>query len=165
MMIKPAVLCFLRQPEEILLARKTRGIGAGLRNGYGGFVEPDETIEDAIHREVCQESKVCVDPRFMSRSAVMSFHGSIKGGQIFVCEVHVFFAYRWIGEPQATDEMSDPRWFPVDKMPYRDMMAIDRKWLPFILHDCLIIGTSHGHDERIEIDVVNGFPQFLADNK
>ncbi|MCP5842996.1 NUDIX domain-containing protein, partial [Klebsiella pneumoniae] len=47
-------LLFLRRDDELLLAMKKRGFGAGKWNGVGGKIEAGETIEDALVRE-CQE--------------------------------------------------------------------------------------------------------------
>lgn len=37
-------LVFVRKPREILLGMKKRGFGEGKWNGFGGKVEPNETI-------------------------------------------------------------------------------------------------------------------------
>ena len=47
---KVLTLAFVRRPSEILLGFKKRGFGVGLWNGFGGKVEPGETIEAAAKR-------------------------------------------------------------------------------------------------------------------
>ena len=47
---KVLTLAFLRRSGEILLGFKKRGFGAGRWNGFGGKVEPGETIEQGARR-------------------------------------------------------------------------------------------------------------------
>jgi len=51
-------LLFLIKDDQILLAMKKRGFGAGRFNGVGGKVEPGETIEQALIRESQEEINV-----------------------------------------------------------------------------------------------------------
>lgn len=46
--------------DQILLGMKKRGFGMGKWNGFGGKVEPGETIEEGALREMAEESGVCV---------------------------------------------------------------------------------------------------------
>ncbi len=43
-------LVFLVDDDRVLLGMKKRGFGAGKWNGFGGKVEPGETIEEAAIR-------------------------------------------------------------------------------------------------------------------
>ncbi|XP_013792352.1 7,8-dihydro-8-oxoguanine triphosphatase-like [Limulus polyphemus] len=43
-------LVFVRKQAEVLLGLKKRGFGKGKWNGFGGKVEPSETIEQAAKR-------------------------------------------------------------------------------------------------------------------
>jgi len=47
---KLLTLVFIIEPDRILLGMKKRGFGAGWWNGFGGKVQPDETIEEAAKR-------------------------------------------------------------------------------------------------------------------
>lgn len=49
-MKKLYTLAFLRRESEILLGYKKRGFGKGKWNGFGGKVDPGETIEHAAIR-------------------------------------------------------------------------------------------------------------------
>ena len=44
----------------------------------------------------------------------------------------VFHATEFEGEPHATDE-AIPLWTPLDRIPYDEMWADDRHWLPLLL--------------------------------
>lgn len=47
---KLLTLVLVVQPGRVLLGMKKRGFGAGKWNGFGGKVQPGETIEQAAHR-------------------------------------------------------------------------------------------------------------------
>ncbi len=51
-------LLLLRKGNQILLAMKKRGFGAGKFNGVGGKLEENETLEDAMLRETKEEIDV-----------------------------------------------------------------------------------------------------------
>ena len=44
----------------------------------------------------------------------------------------VFRTEAFHGEPRETEEMN-PTWFPVDRIPYREMHDGDEHWLPYVL--------------------------------
>ncbi len=47
---KLLTLVLVVQPGRVLLGMKKRGFGAGKWNGFGGKVQPGETIEQAARR-------------------------------------------------------------------------------------------------------------------
>lgn len=47
---KIMTLTMILKNNEVLLGMKNRGIGEGKWNGFGGKVEPNETIDDAAKR-------------------------------------------------------------------------------------------------------------------
>lgn len=47
---KIMTLTMIIKNDEVLLGMKNRGIGTGKWNGFGGKVEPNETIDDAAKR-------------------------------------------------------------------------------------------------------------------
>lgn len=49
---KLMTLTMIIKNDEILLGMKNRGIGKGKWNGFGGKLEPNETIDDAAKRYV-----------------------------------------------------------------------------------------------------------------
>lgn len=49
---KLLTLVLVVQPGRVLLGMKKRGFGAGKWNGFGGKVQPGETIEDAARRYI-----------------------------------------------------------------------------------------------------------------
>ena len=123
-----ATLLFLLREDEILLAMKKRGFGAGKWNGTGGKVEPGESIEHAALRE-CQE-EIGVTPLDPRQFGVLQF--DMADDPTFQSEVHIFVAHAWQGQPHETEEMR-PKWFKTSEIPYYDMWSDDKFWLPLLL--------------------------------
>jgi 8-oxo-dGTP diphosphatase len=130
--MKQNTLLFLLKPEsdEILLAMKKRGFGAGKLNGVGGKVEPDEIIEASAVREAHEEIGVQILPENLKKVAEIKFSFDQKPDWSIHC--HVFLATEWKGEPMETEEMA-PTWFKVAEIPYDQMWIDDKHWLPLVL--------------------------------
>lgn len=111
----------------VLLGFKKTGFGAGRWNGFGGKVEPRETIEAAAAREVREEAGLKVSA--LKEVAVVEFD---IAGTPQIHEVHVFITSNFIGEPTESDEMR-PQWFKESEIPYDTMWPDDRVWLPLLL--------------------------------
>lgn len=120
-----ATLLFVVRQGQVLLIRKKRGLGAGKINGPGGRLQPGETPLDAAVREVTEE--VCVTPRGITEHGELSFQ-FVDGYSI---HVHVFRASDCDGEARETPE-AVPLWTPLDAVPYDEMWADDRIWLPHL---------------------------------
>lgn len=120
-------LLLLIRHDEILLAMKKRGFGAGYWNGIGGKIEAGETVEQALVRE-CQE-EINVTPTKFHKVAVHDFKFPDGHSDMLV---HAFIGTEWQGEPEETDEMA-PHWFKTKEIPYDEMWADDRYWVPLVL--------------------------------
>jgi mutator protein MutT len=127
--MKQLTLLFLQRDEQVLLAMKKRGFGAGRWNGVGGKLDQGETVEQALVRE-CQE-EIEVTPTKYERMAEIVFHEQHEGTK-HTLQVHVFAATEWESEPNETEEMA-PKWFGLDEIPYDEMWADDPYWLPQVL--------------------------------
>jgi len=124
-------LLFLFRDNQILLAMKKRGFGVGKYNGIGGKLEPGETVEQAMVRETQEE--ITVTPTQYKKCGVTKFD-EYRDGEHIMVYVHVFIADSFEGEPQETEEMR-PVWVDVDKIPWEQMYATDREWLPIVLEN------------------------------
>jgi 8-oxo-dGTP diphosphatase/2-hydroxy-dATP diphosphatase len=129
-------LCIIHQPPKILLGMKKEGFGAGRWNGFGGKVQDGETIEEAMLRELAEESGglKMIDSK---KRAIFRFYFPHKPE--IDCEVHVFKASQFDGEPQETDEMR-PQWFEETEIPFDKMWSDDKLWLPLFLADKTLKG-------------------------
>lgn len=118
--LSPSIIVLVHREDEVLLARNHR-FPEGMYSTLAGFVEPGETIEQTVHREVFEEVGLQVSPpQFMGSqswpfpdSLMLGFHAEYAGGDILCQE----------------DEIADAQWFPLGDLPaIPGKMAISR-WL------------------------------------
>jgi len=119
-------LMFVISEGQALLIRKKRGLGAGKINAPGGKIDPGETPLQAAIRET--EEEVGVTPLDPEERGELSFQ-FVDGLRL---HVRVFFSNRWVGDPRESDE-AIPMWTPLGAMPYDEMWADDRVWVPELL--------------------------------
>jgi 8-oxo-dGTP diphosphatase len=112
--------------DRVLLMRKKRGVGAGLYNGPGGKVEPDESPRECAVREAAEELRV--DVHDLEKVGELRF--AFGGEPAFFC--HVFRSADFTGPPEETPE-AVPEWFTADELPYGEMWEDDRHWVPLLL--------------------------------
>lgn len=132
--LKHLTLLLLHQAarRRVLLGLKKRGFGAGRWNGFGGKIEPGETVLAAALREMREESGLAVRDARYAAHVVFAFEGQRER-----MSVHVLAASDAGGgadeeSPPESDEMR-PRWFATDAVPYDEMWLDDRDWLPLLL--------------------------------
>jgi 8-oxo-dGTP diphosphatase len=121
-----ATLLFVVRDGQVLLIRKKRGLGAGKVNAPGGRVEGDETPEACAVREV--EEELLVTPTGLTHHGEHRFQ-FVDGYRL---HVHVYSATGCVGEAGETDE-AIPLWTATDAIPYDEMWADDRMWIPTLL--------------------------------
>lgn len=127
--LKRATLLFLVQDNQILLAMKKRGFGAGKWNGVGGKPEGSESILQTAIRECVEE--INVTPIKLQQVATLNFYfpdDKFDWNQ----QVSVYLCSKWNGEPTETDEMK-PKWYNLNNIPYESMWSDDAYWLPEVL--------------------------------
>lgn len=138
-----ATVCYLIKDNKVLLALKTKKIGEGCWNGYGGGIEEKESVIEAAVRELHEESGVVAIPEYLEKIAVVDFHNTKSDGSTFICRVHFFKVFKWTGDPQESEEMITPTWFEINNLPVEKMMPADVYWLPLALGGKKIIGKAH----------------------
>ncbi|HEV7495318.1 NAD(+) diphosphatase [Baekduia sp.] len=98
----PVVIMLVTDGDRCLLGRQTTW-PAGRYSALAGFVEPGERLEDAVAREVLEESGIVVDDVRYLESQPWPFPVSLMLG---------FFATYVSGEPVPGDgELEDVRWY------------------------------------------------------
>lgn len=121
-----ATLIFVVEPERVLLIRKKRGLGAGKMNAPGGRIEPNETRLEGALRELREELGVGATGVVEYGELAFQF----CDGYALLC--HVFRADLCVGTPIETDEAT-PHWCALDALPFDEMWADDRLWIPLLL--------------------------------
>lgn len=136
-MPKVLTLCLLHHQGQLLLGKKKRGFGVGKWNGFGGKLEPGESIGAAARREMMEESGITILDMEERGLLLFSFEDGTPD-----LEVHVFAVTTFSGEPKETEEMV-PAWFPVDQLPQDQMWADDVYWMPSFLAGKEFRGRFH----------------------
>ena len=117
--VSPAMMVLVTRGREMLLARANR-FPPGMYSALAGFVEPGETIEDCIAREVREEVGVeVVRPVYFGsqswafpHSLMIAFTAEYAGGELV---------------PDAS-EIAEARWFTPETLPATPMsISIARK--------------------------------------
>lgn len=124
---KVLTLCFVVRDGRVLLGMKKRGFGAGRWNGFGGKLEPGESVEDGARRELREEAGI--EARSLRPRGTLTFDYRHAGKTM---EVRVFEVDGYDGEIGETEEMR-PRWFAFADFPYGEAWPDDRFWMPHFL--------------------------------
>ena len=122
--ISPAVIMAVRRGDEVLLARRA-GMRASFWSVLAGFVEPGETLEQAVAREVGEEAGVEVEDVRYVGSQPWPFPSQLMIG----------FRARYAGGELRIDEteLAEAAWFGREELPPIPP--------PFTIANRLILGT------------------------
>jgi mutator protein MutT len=106
----------LNEAGEILLQRRTDN---GLWGLPGGSVELDETLLDALKREVAEETSLnVIDAEPMGIYCGPNQKFAYPNGDKVQCFAIAFIVKQWAGHPQADHaEGSEVRFFPLSQLP------------------------------------------------
>ena len=106
--LSPSIIVLVSRGDEILLARSPR-FAAGVYSALAGFVEPGESIEACVKREVREEVALEVgNLRYIAsqswpfpHSLMLGFHADYVSGEVL---------------PQP-EEIEDAGWYRLDQLP------------------------------------------------
>lgn len=106
--LSPSMIVVVTRGDQILLARSPRFVN-GMYSALAGYVEPNETVEHCVEREVREEVSLEInDIRYIAsqnwpfpHSLMLGFHAQYSSGEIV---------------PQL-DEIEDAQWFSIHNLP------------------------------------------------
>jgi NAD+ diphosphatase len=104
--IDPAVIVVVHDGQRALLGRQATW-PKGRYSALAGFVEPGETLEDAVVREVAEETGIRVTGTHYFACQPWPFPASLMVG---------FHAEAEHGTVQLDDELEDARWFSAEEI-------------------------------------------------
>jgi NAD+ diphosphatase len=114
--ISPAMMVLVKRGDRILLARNVAVPAGGRMSALAGFLEPGESIEEAIHREVFEEVGLEVkDLRYFASQSwpfphalMIAFTAEYAGGELR-CDPAEIADARWFGPGDPLPELSPPQ--------------------------------------------------------
>jgi 8-oxo-dGTP pyrophosphatase MutT (NUDIX family) len=145
-MKKEASLCLIEDTEnhKFAMVRNHRGINKGCINFPGGKKEPGETMEECACRETFEETGLTIkNPAKVGyvEFPTMDFY------------VHVYKCSDFSGSLKESSDEVDVFWQDADKIPYDQMRAADKDFLPLILAG-KYVRKSYFYDENFQIEKV-----------
>lgn len=107
--ISPCVIVLIHDGNKILLANNVKFRNRKLYSLLAGYLDPGESLEDAIHREIYEETHIRVTDIQYRTSQCWPFPQQIMAG---------FFAKYESGIIRIQeDELADAAWFDIDNLP------------------------------------------------
>lgn len=113
--LSPAVIVRINRGPELLLARNRNFVG-GFYSIIAGFVEPGESLEEAVVREVAEETSIQIknlryhgsQPWPYPNSLMLGFTAEYAGGEIHIDESELADAgwFRWDALPMVPQQIS-----------------------------------------------------------
>ena len=104
-----AVSAAILRHGKVLIVRRARKPALGVYTLPGGVVEAGETLEEAVRREVREETALDIEPVTLAghrEVIIRDAQGRTERHFVILC-----FASRWLaGEPQLNDELDEARW-------------------------------------------------------
>jgi len=110
----PAVAAIILRDRQILMIRRGSEPGKGLWSIPGGCIELGESIQDALRREVLEETGVSIEVGEFAGVAEVVIRG---GGSVrFHYIILDYFARIVSGEIRAASDALECRWIPLSEL-------------------------------------------------
>jgi NAD+ diphosphatase len=103
-----AAVVIFNENNEILVSKRAIEPRKGTYDLPGGFVEPNETVEDAVIREMSEETTLTIDKTHILASYALEYLENV-----YVCDL-IVHASAWTGKPIAQDDSMALEWKPID---------------------------------------------------
>lgn len=121
MVKRSGVVCFIVKDNKILLAKIKYSSNDQKWNGIGGFIDNNESPEDAVAREFSEETFIVINKEDLIK---------IKELDLDI-RLIIFKASKWQGRIIPKEpSIKEFRWFDFNEIPYDQMHAGNNEWLP-----------------------------------
>ncbi len=118
-------VCFIVVNNQVLLAEIEMPDGTHVWNGLGGVVDDGETLEQAVSREMAEETKLIIRPQHVKEVKVIHL-GNL--------ELHAMVTNKWAGKLVPNEpSILQLQWFDIKDVPYHQMHPGNEKWVPEVL--------------------------------
>ena len=129
--MKKVNICYIfNKKGQVLLQYKARGFGKGKWNGPGGKLEPGESVEGSVRREVLEETELVLGK--IEERAYLEF--VFEGKEEWNMKSYVYVCEDFSGEPVNTGE-GELKWFNLEDVPLHKMWDDDKIWFMRALRD------------------------------
>lgn len=119
--IAPCIIVLIKREDQRILLARSPHFPDGVYSNVAGFVEPGESLEEAVHREVSEEVGVSIKNLRYITSQPWPFPDSLMVG---------FIADYAAGEIQVdNDEIEDAQWFEPSFLPIFSSKISISRWL------------------------------------
>ena len=128
---KLTTLCYIRREDHILMLfrnKKEQDENEGKWIGVGGKVEPGETPDECVRREVAEETGLT--PEEWRFRGIITFVSDLYGTEYMI----LYDAVSSAGEIDADCVEGELRWILKDDVPALPMWEGDRVFLPRLLN-------------------------------
>ena len=134
-----ATLCYILKDDKTLLINFTKpGMSYGKWNGVGGKIDPGETPEEAVVREVKEETGLTIkNPKMRGLLTFPEFFGQDAEGD---WRVFVFTTTEFEGELITESREGKFEWIDMDKVLDLNVWADDHLWFPLLKQDRFFTG-------------------------
>lgn len=149
--IVPMNIIFPIKGSKVLLAIKTRKIGIGLFNGYGGKQEADQTMLQSCVEELIKEAGLLATEKDFTKIAEVNFFIHKNDGTVVLNKCDIFTVSNFSGEPKESEEMIRPTWFDIEHIPHNKMMEDAAFWVQRVINGERLNVEVHYNEERTKI--------------
>jgi 8-oxo-dGTP pyrophosphatase MutT (NUDIX family) len=144
------LLLVLKAPKDKADAkRKRKRVGAGRWVPPGGGTEPfDKSQKHAAQRELREETKLRFPLKVFRKVGVLEGYNGSADELLWLVHLYLIVVNGIKQRIVPGHKLLESRWFPISRLPFRQMLTGDRDWIPRIINgEKLVIKIVFDKDE------------------
>jgi 8-oxo-dGTP pyrophosphatase MutT (NUDIX family) len=128
--MQKGTVCFFKNDNKILLGLIEYGKNDKKWNGFGGVVNENESVPDALIRELYEELDITINEERLTKSGIVHYPN---------IELHVFLVNNFDQDVAVKDPtIKKVQWFNKNDIPYSEMFSKNNEWLPKVLEGMFV---------------------------